>query len=167
MDCTLVFTHKAGDEGNEYLSYLKDYAELMGVTVRFDADRFGYHREETDDGPKIYSLRDAYQQADLVTYPSTVEGFGNAFLEAIYYRRPMVMSAYEIYRIDIEPKGFDVIEFVDVIDKNTIRRSRELLRNPELVRDMVDKNYELGRRYYSYDILRHKLISLMSECLGV
>ena len=36
--------------------------------------------------PKVDSLSgglaDAYQQADLVTYPSLVEGFGNAFFQA-------------------------------------------------------------------------------------
>ena len=35
--------------------------------------------------------------ADLVTYPSTFEGFGNAFLEAIYYCRPIVVNTYSIY----------------------------------------------------------------------
>ena len=33
-----------------------------------------------------------------MTYPSSLEGFGNAFLEAIYYRKPLVMSAYEIFK---------------------------------------------------------------------
>lgn len=165
--CTLVFSHSSGDEGNAYETYLKNYAKLMGVKVVFASDRFRYHRDETSGGHKVYSLRDAYQQADLVTYPSTVEGFGNAFLEAIYYRRPIVMSAYEIYRIDIQPKGFKVIEFENIIDENTIQRAREVLTSPPLAIEMAEKNYELGRRYYSYGILRHKLVALMSECLGV
>jgi len=32
---------------------------------------------------------------------------GNAFLEAVYYRKPVMCNRYSIYRTDIEPKGFD------------------------------------------------------------
>ncbi|MFB0516339.1 MAG: glycosyltransferase [Candidatus Neomarinimicrobiota bacterium] len=167
MDCALLLTHSERDEGSAYEEYLMDYAHLMGVKLVFAADRFNYHRGATPAGQKIYSLRDAYQHSDLVTYPSTVEGFGNAFLEAIYYQRPIVLSAYEIYRVDIQPKGFQVISFVNVIDDNTVRMTREILTNSELVSEMVEKNYELGRRYYSYSTLRHKLFSLMIDCLGM
>src|SRR3989304_4590711 len=62
--------------------------------------------------------------AELVTYPSTVEGFGNAFIETIYYRRPIVMSSYEIFRTDIQPKGFRVIEFEDFMTKETVDKAR-------------------------------------------
>lgn len=167
LECVLLFTHSVGDEGNDYESYLKNYAKLMGVKVIFAADRFSYQRGETDGHQKVYSLSDAYQQADLITYPSAVEGFGNAFLEAIFYRRPIVMSAYEIYRIDIQPKGFNVIAFVDVIDEDTVRNTREVLTRPELATRIVNENYELGRRFYSYGILRHRLIALIGECRGI
>ena len=40
-----------------------------------------------------------------MTYPSTYEGFGNALLEAIYFRVPVVINRYSIYVQDIEPKG--------------------------------------------------------------
>ena len=64
----------------------------------------------TQDGRKIYTIEDIYHYADLVTYPSTFEGFGNAFLEAIYFRKPVVVNLYSIYRVDIKPKGFSAIE---------------------------------------------------------
>jgi len=167
MDCVLLFTHTSGDEGDDYESYLKNYAELMRVKVMFTANRFNRERGLTADGQKVYSLRDAYQQADLITYPSAVEGFGNAFLESIYYRRPIVMSAYEIYRIDIQPKGFHVIAFKEIIDEETVSRTQEILSKPELVTQIVNENYELGRRFFSYGILRHKLLALISESLGI
>lgn len=96
MPSWLLITHDAGDEGHEYQEYLAEYAEAVGVRVLFAQGRFGHGRGLTAQGDKIYSLADAYQQADLVTYPSWVEGFGNAFLEAIYYRRPLLMSSYEM-----------------------------------------------------------------------
>jgi glycosyltransferase involved in cell wall biosynthesis len=162
MPSTLVVSHSSGDEGDEYQAYLADYAEVMGVRVIFGPELFGYVRGRTSDGRKIYSLADAYQQADLVTYPSQVEGFGNAFLEAIYYRRPLLMSSYEIFRTDIQPKGFQVIGFDEFLTRQTIDQARTVLQDPALAGRIVEHNYQLGRRHYSYTVLRHCL-SLLVE----
>ena len=79
---------------------------------------------------KYYSLSDAYPHADLVTYPSLIEGFGNAFLEALYYRKPIVVNNYAIYATDIRPKGFKVIEFDDYITEKTIQDTLRILDDP-------------------------------------
>jgi hypothetical protein len=55
------------------------------------------------------SLWDVYPHADFITYPSLYEGFGNAFLEAIYFKKPLLINRYAIFVRDIEPKGFDLI----------------------------------------------------------
>ncbi|HID77511.1 MAG TPA: glycosyltransferase [Planctomycetaceae bacterium] len=159
----LVISHSSGDEGDEYLTYLADYAKVMGVEVIFAADRFAYYRGRTTDGRKIYSLADAYQRADLVTYPSHVEGFGNAFLEAIYYRQPLLMSTYEIFRRDIEPKGFEVIGFDEFITRQTIEHARRVLNDRSLAARMVEHNYQLGRQHYSYAVLRQCLPRLVQQ----
>nr|NIO71879.1 glycosyltransferase family 1 protein [Anaerolineae bacterium] len=166
LKCTLVISHSSGDEGTAYETYLRDYADLMGVRVLFATDVIAHDRGRTPDGRKIFSLADVYQQADLVTYPSTVEGFGNAFLETIYYRRPIVVSTYEIYRRDIQPKGFRVIEFGDFITEDTIHQAQAVLRDPALAAEMTEHNYELGRRYYSYRVLENCLVVLMNS-LGI
>jgi glycosyltransferase involved in cell wall biosynthesis len=166
LECTLVISHSSGDEGTAYETYLQDYAKLMGVRVLFATDAIAHERGQTSDGRKIFSLADVYQKADLVTYPSTVEGFGNAFLETIYYRRPIVVSTYEIYRRDIEPKGFKVIGFDDFITQNCVRRAEEVLHDSDLAAEMADHNYELGRRNYSYRTLEKHLVALISKCLG-
>jgi glycosyltransferase involved in cell wall biosynthesis len=166
LKCTLVISHSSGDEGTAYETYLQDYAKLIGVQVLFATDVMAHHRGQTPDGRKIFSLADVYQQADLVTYPSTVEGFGNAFLETIYYRRPIVVSIYEIYRRDIQPKGFKVIGFEDFITQDCVRQARDVLRDPDLAAEMAEHNYELGRRYYSYRVLENHLVVLMNR-LGI
>jgi glycosyltransferase involved in cell wall biosynthesis len=166
LECSLLISHASGDEGSAYEAYLKDYADLMGVRLIFASDLFGHHRGLTDDGRKIYSLEDAYLQSDLVTYPSRVEGFGNAFLETIYYRRPIVLSTYEIFMIDIRPKGFKVIGFTDFLTEDCVTEARDVLNDPDLAAEMVEHNYELGRRYYSYRTLEKRLVALMSEALG-
>ncbi|MBN1149389.1 MAG: glycosyltransferase family 4 protein [Anaerolineales bacterium] len=166
IPCTLVISHSAGDEGLSYQEYLLKHADLIGVRVILASDRVAHQRSRTPLGKKIYSLADIYQQADLVTYPSTIEGFGNAFLEAIYFKQPIVMSTYEIFRTDIQPKGFKVIGFGDFITQETVDKARSLLDDPEKKLEMVNYNYELGRRYFSYKVLGSRLRVLVDDCLG-
>jgi glycosyltransferase involved in cell wall biosynthesis len=165
--CILLVSHASGDEGTAYERHLRSYAELLGVHVIFASDLFGLQRGELPDGRRMFSLSDAYQMAELVTYPSTVEGFGNAFIETIYYRRPIVMSSYEIFRTDIQPKGFRVIEFEDYITEETVEKAHRVLHDNRLAAEMVDHNYEVGRRYYSFRTLERRLTLLMQDTLGV
>ena len=86
--CKLVITHESGDEGDEYKHALMELAEHQRVDLRFIADRIREERSEDGDF-KCYDLADAYAHADFITYPSIYEGFGNALLEAFYYRKPV------------------------------------------------------------------------------
>ncbi len=167
LPCTLVISHGSGDEGKTYEEYLREYSRLLGVKVRFAADRFSTRRKFTENGEKIYSLADAYQASDLVTYPSIVEGFGNAFLESIYYQRPIVMSMYEIFYTDIEPKGFKIIGFNSFIDQDCIHRARSVLLNPERAREMTSLNFQIAQKHYSFDMLQNQLSALLTECFGM
>jgi glycosyltransferase involved in cell wall biosynthesis len=111
-------------------------------------------------------LDDVYPQADLVTYPSEIEGFGNAFLETIYYRRPLVVNNYTIYAIDIKPKGFHVIEFDGFITDDTVERAEAVLKSPQQAERMAEHNYAIARRFYSYAVLQRRLATLISMCFG-
>jgi len=166
LECVLLVSHEAGDEGHQYQEYLQAYADLMGVRILFAADRFRFQRTRVN-GIKLYSLADAYNQANLVTYPSLIEGFGNAFLEAVYYRRPLLMNSYVIFKMDIQPKGFRFVTFDDYIDQGCVERARQILQNPELTREMVDHNFDLGQRYFSYNILENHLRTILLEVHGL
>jgi hypothetical protein len=41
----------------------------------------------------------------------------------------------------------------------------EVIQNPALAAEMADHNYELGRKYFSYDTLREKLEELIGKAL--
>ena len=166
LPCTLVISHASGDEGAEYLHFLEEYIDLMGVKAIFASDMFSSARGQTADGQKIYSLADAHHPADLITYPSSIEGFGNAFLEAIYYRKPLVMNAYDVYKVDIRPKGFKVIEFEDYITEDTVRRTRDLLANPDRIEEVVAHNYAVASQHYSFRNLERALAILIRMSLG-
>lgn len=166
LDAHLVISHASGDERDNYEQRIRDYAALLDVPVSFVSEIIQHRRGHTETGEKIYALEDIYLQADLVTYPSTVEGFGNAFLEAIYYRRPIVVNAYSIYDVDIKPKGFKVIEFQGYITDDTVRQTLEVLKNPQLTAEMAEHNYELGKSHYSYAVLERHLNTLIAEAFG-
>jgi glycosyltransferase involved in cell wall biosynthesis len=159
----LVISHSAGDEGLEYREYLIEFARTLGVRLVLGEGIFEYERGAGPDGAKRYSLADAYRHADLVTYPSAVEGFGNAFLEAIYFKKPLVMCTYDIFRADISPKGFEVIGFDDFITRRKVAQLGRLLDDPEQIERMVRTNYRLGMRYYSYSVLRKRLSLLLDQ----
>ncbi len=166
VPATLVISHASGDEGDEYAQRVREYAELLQVRVVFANGRVQAARGRTADGEKIYSLGDMYARADLVTYPSSVEGFGNAFLEAVYYRRPLVVNNYSVYNIDIKPQGFQVIEFDGFITRAVVDQARELLANPARGRAMAETNYALATKRYSYTMLARRLETLLAEAFG-
>jgi len=167
MKAKLVISHASGDEGYEYEQRVKEYSSMMGVDTLFVSDIIKPYRGKTEDGRKIYTPQDIYTHADLITYPSNFEGFGNAFLEAIYFKKPIVVNNYSIYAIDIKPKGFKVIELDDYVNSEAVELTKKILTDPDLAEEMVEHNYELGRRYYSYSILRQRLKVLLSNCFGV
>jgi len=167
MKAKLVISHASGDEGNTYEQRVREYSGMMGVDTLFVSDIIDEQRGQTSDGRKIYTLSDIYPHADLITYPSTFEGFGNAFLEAVYFNKPIVVNKYSIYAIDIRPKGFKVIELNDYVTTETVNLTKDVLKNKQKTEDMTAHNYEIARQYYSYSVLRQKLRVLLADCFGV
>jgi glycosyltransferase involved in cell wall biosynthesis len=163
MKAKLVISHASGDEGFDYEQRVREYSKIMNVNTIFVSDIIGERRGLTPTGKKIYTLYDIYPHADLVTYPSNFEGFGNAFLEAVYFKMPIVVNNYSIYSIDIQPKGFDVIEIEGFVSEKAVRQTREVMNNPNLCKKMVDNNYEIAKHFYSYSVLRRKLKNLLSD----
>jgi glycosyltransferase involved in cell wall biosynthesis len=161
----LVISHASGDEGDEYAQRVYDYARMLNVRVIFAGNIIEDRRRQSGQS-MIYSLFDIYPHADLVTYPSLFEGFGNAFLEAMYFRKPIVINNYTIYSHDIKPKAFDVIEFDNYINDETMHQIEAVLDNPEKQREMGEANYERAIRHYSYKVLRTKLEDLLEDFFG-
>jgi glycosyltransferase involved in cell wall biosynthesis len=162
----LIISHASGDEGYDYERRVREYSKLMKVDTYFVSNIINEQRGRTANGRKIYTLEDVYPHADLITYPSTFEGFGNAFLEAVYFCRPIVVNTYSIYTMDIKPKGFQVIEIDGYVSDAAVRQTRKVLTDPEHRHQMVKRNYETAQKYFSYSVLRKKLKNLISDCTG-
>jgi glycosyltransferase involved in cell wall biosynthesis len=162
----LVISHPAGDEGSAYLQMLRDRIEDAKIDVRFIADRVAETRGVDAAGRKLYTLFDVYPHADLVTYPSHYEGFGNAFLEAIYFRKPVVVNTYAVYARDIDPLGFKTVEIEQLVTRAAVEQTRELLTHRDLREDWAGTNYDLGLKYFSYAVARRKLAARLANLFG-
>lgn len=158
----LFVTHSSSDEGPAYWQWLTHEAEMMGVDLRLVDEMVDAERGRRN-GRKVYSLWDVYPHADLVTYPSTYEGFGNALLEAIYFRSLVVVNRYPVYAADIAPLGFEFVELDGFVGDAAVTDVRDLLRDPQRVHEMTQKNYALAREHFSLEVLEEKLRALLGE----
>jgi len=162
-EARLVITHRAGDEGTEYMDELAQRAADASVPLIYAATRFGSHASLVDRS-KVYSLWDAYVQADFVTYPSRYEGFGNALLEAIYFRLPMLVNRYNVYVADIAPIGFDFVEINGEITGEAVGQVIHSIIDPVRRHRMVEYNYQRAFERYSYEAVAPVLNALLENC---
>ncbi len=165
--CKLVVTHEAGDEGLEYQHLLEDLAREEQVDLRIISDRITDLRQIDQQGRKTYTLWDAYAHADLVTYLSTYEGFGNALLEAFYFKVPVVINRYSIFIQDIEPKGFQLPMMDGFVTGRLINQIHRLLDDAPYREKVVNENYQLATQYYGYAPLRRNLQTLIAGLPGL
>jgi glycosyltransferase involved in cell wall biosynthesis len=164
-DAVLLITSPAGDEGLDYLVELERQAEKAKVRLRYAADRFEPDLEGKPVGP-AHTLHDAYLAADLITYPSLYEGYGNALIEAIFYGKPVVVNRYSVYVADIAPLGLEFIEIDGEITDATVAEVRRAISDPERQARIAARNFEIARRRLSYKVLRRRLRRLLGEVEG-
>ncbi len=162
----LVISHDSGDEGHGYKSRVMAYARTLNVDVIMASDIVNHERGTAADGRKIYDLHDLYQNADLITFPSSFEGFGNALLESLYYKKPLLVNNYSVYSFDIRTKGFRTIEIDDFITDEAVAYTHKVLSDSDMRELMVEHNYDLATRHFSYKVLRVKLKAAIRNLFG-
>ena len=166
LPCKLVISHEAGDEGFEYPDWIQEYARDRHVDLRLVQTRIAGPWAGQPNKEKEYSLWDIYPVADFITYPSRVEGFGNAFLEAVYFKKPILINRYATFVRDIEPQGFDLVVMDGYLTKKTIGNVRQVLESATRREKMVNTNYKIAMRHYSYAVLQKQLNSMMINFFG-
>lgn len=155
----LIISHARGDEGDQYYQRKKEYANNLGVNLISVDILIGTHHE-VQRGIRKFTVGDIYKCADLVTYSSGYEGFGNAFLEAIYYNKPVVVNRYSIFISDIEPKGFKVITFDGFVTQEVIDQIYEVLTQKDRLKEMIETNY--GWDYF-VELLERNFLSILGQ----
>jgi len=123
---------------------------------------------------EFYALYpDMYTMADFVLYPSGWEGFGNQLLEAFAAGLPVVVFEYPVFREDIAPKDVRVISLGDTVLEETdpaglvrvpeevlthaAQRMTTVLTDQRERKNVTDHNIAVGKRYFSFDVLRSHL----------
>ena len=158
------------ETADNYVDRIKTRAKENCVEMLFINNKVEHTRCSKNNN-KIYSLWDTYVFADIVTYPSIQEGWGNQFLEGLFAKKPMLVFEYNVYKKDIKEKGFKVISLGDKyeldksglakVDQKIVKRAAgeciKMLINKDDREKMVEKNFQLGRKYLSLESLEEKL----------
>ncbi len=163
----IISGNYADDAGSAYYNELVNQIhELkLGEQVSFAHHLFHNKGLSNGNGEVRFSLSDAYARARACTYFSTYEGFGNAFVEAVLAKRPIFVNNYKpVYMPDIGNKGFKAVMIENsILTEEAVKEISEVIYNPALCKEIADFNFELGKKYFSYDTLREKLIELIDK----
>ena len=163
----LAFSGMCEDNTEWYRDELYDYAKEKGVEV---LDMYGSVEE------KKWSFWDLYSIADMVTYPSILEGWGNQLLEAIMAKKPVALFEYEIFKSDIKPSGLEYVNLGDVFTKKGdfvkvkpeilekgAKECLKILFDKEVYEKMVEKNFKIGREFFGYATLKKLIEEIMQK----
>ncbi len=154
------------DEGNVYYNELIDLIHELKLErqVMFASHIIKNQRRQTPQN-KAYSLSDAYAHAKASTYFSTYEGFGNAFIESVMGKCPVFVNNYKpVYWPDIGSKGFKTVMLEDnQITNRALADMKDIIHNPKLNTEIGEYNYQLGKKYFSFDTLEQKLQELLDK----
>ena len=72
-----------------------------------------------------------------------------------------MVNRYSIYIADIEPVGFDVIVMDGFVSSKAVAQIDQILRDKNRLEEMVERNYQIGKKYFSYEVLEEKLMHLI------
>ena len=109
-------------------------------------------------------LSDVYAHGRACTYFSTYEGFGNAFIEAVLAKKPIFVNNYKpVFMQDIGSKGFETVMLEDNnLTNDNLKKMADIIYDPKHCREIGEFNFNLGKKYFSFDVLQEKLSELFS-----
>ncbi len=165
-DSRIVLVLAGMNEEQEYFETLRLKADKCRVQMLFINDHIEHSRGEVN-GEKRYSLWDAYVHADIVTYPSWLEGWGNQFLEGLVAKVPQVVYRYPVYQTDIAQFNFNIIDLGEqhswdqqglakVSEEQlslAVKQTTSYLFDAEFRQKAMNDNFTIGQAHLSYRAL--------------
>jgi glycosyltransferase involved in cell wall biosynthesis len=106
------------------------------------------------DGVGAMSVTDAYRACDVVTLPSTWEGFGNPSIESVLHRRPLAIGPYPV-AAELAAFGFEWFA-LDQVD-----RLGRWLDAPEP--GLLDRNMEVASAHFSLRDLPVRIAAVLPD----
>ncbi|MBB6481083.1 glycosyltransferase family 4 protein [Spirochaeta isovalerica] len=167
----IISLYEGDETDNTYLQALSELALNRGVRLHFIADRVESARRTDPEKGRIYTNRDVLVNADLVTYLPIWEGFGNALLEAVAAKVPIVTTTYLVYKTDIKMCGFRNVEIRDnysregelIITEKNLTDMNKVLNNGKIRQEMVETNFRIASKEFSFRMLRKSLERILSD----
>ena len=158
------------DMDHDYLLKIKTKAFEDKIHIKFISDAIKANRAFRQ-RIKIYSLWDIYVHADIVTFPSIWEGWGNQFIEAIFAKKPIVVFEYPVFKEDIKREGYNIISLGDKLEtlenelrkvpqknmQKAVKKSISWLLDKKLNKKM-EENFAIGKKYHDYKVLEDFLV---------
>ena len=103
-----------------------------------------------------------YEQASIFCIPTKIEPFGIVFLEALYYKLPVVATNVgAIPDFIIEGKTGYTTPPGDI--KGLTSKLIFLLDHPDLCKNMGEEGHKLVTEYYSWDKVADKMAKIIQE----
>ncbi len=166
----IISLYQGDEPDTHYIDEIREVAARHDIPLHMISDRVGSERGTTADGRITFTSRDVLVNADIVTYLPIWEGFGNALLEAVAAKTPVVTTEYLVYKTDIKPMGFEHIEIRDVYDwegrlvipERAIDEMHYLLTNSRERERIVKRNFAIGKKEFGFN----KLKALLQEVLN-
>ncbi len=161
------------NEDSSYTEKLIEKAKDKNVNLKF-INNIVDHSRTYRANEKVYSLWDIYTEADIVTYPSLLEGWGNQFLEAVFAKIPVLVYEYPVFEKDLLKMNFNVLSLgnshnidcnkLAYVDKSIISTKVDetfrLLLDSEYRKEYVESNFSIAKENYSYESLE-KILKIL------
>ena len=135
----VIVTHP-DDLDPGYWRQLTERARTLGVDLRL-----------VDAGRSRGALGSAYAAANLVCFPSLYEGYGNALVETLFFRRPLFVNRYSVFVRDIARYGITGIEIDGEVTDEAVAHANLWIRDPDAAQSVIDTNARAGLAHLSYD----------------
>lgn len=158
-----------------YLERLLKLSKELNVKVVKGFGKIGSNRR-SGKGIKMYSFWDAYVHADLITYPSFQEGFGNQLLEAFFYKKLPVLFEYPVFESDIKPGRYSYASlgnvastknFLHLVSKKKVEKAVDkiirIITKPNLLKEATDKNFVIANKRHGIHVLEENLSAWLKD----
>jgi glycosyltransferase involved in cell wall biosynthesis len=106
------------------------------------------------DGMPSLTVHEAYGACDVVTLPSTWEGFGNPTIESVAHRRPLAIGPYPVAE-ELWAFGFDWFAL------DEMERLASWLATPDTA--LLDHNLEVASAHFSLADLPAKIAAVLPD----
>lgn len=158
-DNVLMITGSPVYSRGNYFEEVVRKTDKQGVRVVFANNRIFLRRHQNPD-KKFFSIHDAYLHADVVLYPNTSDAFGNPIIEAVAYKKPLVVNRFP--NLDgFLKKGFRFVVTDNKITPETVSDTYEIIMDSRKRKADITHNFKLLQRFYSSEILDEDLIQIL------